>query len=254
MEKIIKGLKGLFFCLMCIQFLPLHATYSEKLYCSLLGKDDASCKYKEIIHEAFKAFGIREFQNVPIKKMGKLPIRLIGDGYISFTMDGIWLNEERLAECPEYEIVFILFQETAHYVHRDHGKQLMSLIPAAWLFYIIPSWSANVVDNQRIWARIGCAGAAYLGTIWLLDHLFMRPIARYLDKNAELDATKVLCSIKKEDVVQAHIDYLKTLLAKEDGIHAIWSYSLQERINYVTAYFNELTAHQKKSCQECVDA
>ncbi len=252
MQKMMMALTGPFFCLIVFQWLPAQgANYVETLYCSVLGKEDASCKYKDIIHEALQAFGIEEFEGVPIKKMGKLPLRLIGNGYISFTMDGIWLNEERLSECPESEVIFILFHETAHYVHRDHGKQIISLIPAAWVFYTIPNWSIGIVDVQHLWARLGCAGAAYLATIWLLDHLFMRPIARYLDKNAELAATRVLCSINKAYIVQAHIDYLKLLLESGAGAHAIWSHSLQNRIDYVTAYYNELTQNAKEAaaCQ-----
>jgi len=242
-QKIVIGSMAFFFCLVVFQHSSLSAAnYIEKFYCSLLGKEDVSCKYKEIIHDALHAFGVKEFEGVPIKKMGTLPLRVIGDEYISFTMDGIWLNEERLAACPESEIVFILFHETAHYVHRDHGKQMIALVPAAWFFYLIPSLSAGMVDDQNRLARLGCAGGAYLITIWLLDHLFMRPIARHLDKNAELAATKVLCSINKGEVVQAHIDYLKSLLGKGEGAPAIWSHSLQERINYITAYYDELTS------------
>lgn len=245
-QKIIMALVASFICLIVFQGSLHGASYIENLYCSLLGKDDASCKYKDIIHEALEAFGVEEFENVPVKKMGNLPLRLIGEGYISFTMDGIWLNEERLSECPESEIVFILFHETAHYVHRDHGKQIISLIPAAWIFYTIPGCSLGIVDGRTIWAHLGCLGATYLATILVLDHLFMRPIARYLDKNAELAATRVLVSINKGNIVREHIHYLQSLLGKGEGTSAIWSHSLQVRIDYVTAYYNELTAAGKE--------
>jgi len=242
-QKIMWRLVGLFFCLIVFQSSTFSTEkYFEKLYCSLLGKEDASCKYSEIIRQALYAFGVKEFEHVPIKKIGKFPLRLIGDGYVSFAMDGIWLNEARLAEIPEYEIIFILFQETARYVHRDHGKQIISLIPAACFFYAIPSWSALFLDNQNKWMRYGCIGAAAVMTLWLLDQFFMLPIARHLDKSAELAAIKALWSIHKGDIVQAHIDYLKSVLSRVDGVAGNLSHSLQERIAYITAYYKELIA------------
>lgn len=246
-RKIVLGLAALFFCLFVFPSLTFSAEkYFEKFYCSLLGKEDASCKYKEIIREALHAFGVKEFEHVPIKKIGKLPLRLIGDGYVSFAMDGIWLNEERLdmlvAEIPESEIIFILFLETARYVHRDHGKQIISLLPAACFFYAIPSWSAIFLDNQNKWVRYCCVGVAAVVTLLLLDHLFMLPLARYLDKNAELAAMKALWSIHKGDIIQAHIDYLKSMVSRIDDVSGTWSHSLQERIAYIAAYYKELGA------------
>jgi len=91
---------------------------TEKAYGTVLGNKEASDQYKEIVRTALEQMGVENIEQVPIKKMNSVASYLVGDELFSFTMFGIWLNEDLLATCDEAERTFILYHEAAHYAKK----------------------------------------------------------------------------------------------------------------------------------------
>jgi len=231
--------------LLVILWLPIIAVANDcvnSLYCAVLGNEDASMKYQEIIREALQDFGVVEFNTVAVKKMSSLPKRLLGNSLISFTMQGIWIDEELLLECPEEEVVFTLYHEAAHYVKRHHAKLLLMVVPASVIFYGITHWPASLLERKLKYKllKVGLIGLLSGGALMALDRFLMRPLVREFEKDAELEAARLLCRLHKQKIVSAHIDFLKSsLLDKSDNNTESWWYSLADRIKFVSACLQE---------------
>lgn len=208
--------------------------YLSKIYCAVLGKNDAAGVYQSIVHEALQAFGVKDFEQVPIKKMANLTKKVVGDGVVSFTMQGIWIDEDLLAECPFEEVVFTLYLEAAHYAFRDHAKEVLLLIPASILFCVVPQIAAAIVNKEYRFLRMGYIGFMSLATLGLIDRMLMCPAVRHFDRTAEQEAARTLCRLGKHGIVQAHIDYLRSLINEGERETGAWWDSLADRVTYVT--------------------
>ncbi len=91
---------------------------AEKSYSMVFGKEEASDHYKEIVHAALEQAGIENAKEIPIKKMNGVSLYLAGDRLFSYSMFGIWLNEELLDQYDEVERVSVLHREAVQYAKK----------------------------------------------------------------------------------------------------------------------------------------
>jgi hypothetical protein len=216
--------------------------YVSTMYCAILGKEDAAQEYQVIVHEALQAFGIHDFEGVSVKKLSSFPKKFLGDNVISFSMQGIWIDENLLTDCPFEEMIFTLYHEAAHYAFRHHAKEALLLVPATLLFYSIPHLTVNIINKNYRMSRFGYIGIMSILMIGLLDRALIRPAVRVFERKAEKEAARALCRSGKQCIVQAHIDYLQSLIMQGEKNTGIWWDSLSDRINSITACLHEFAA------------
>jgi len=211
--------------------LPLFAHNSA----SFLGLEDASENYRYIAQQALKDFNVTNFDTIPIKKVGGISKYILGNNTLSFTLYGIWVDEDLLAAFPKQEIIFTLYEEAAHYVLRHHAKLLLSLIPSSFALWAFSHGAARAIGGSFIRKALTiCLSGA--GLIFGIDRYMMSPIIRSHEKEAELAAARVLCKVQKHEVVFGHIDYLQNLLSRGEASSDCWWHTTSERIKYMKEF------------------
>jgi Zn-dependent protease with chaperone function len=241
----VRILLALFFLFMLVPGMLQAQNYIAKIYCAFLGNDNATSEYQTIAREALQAFGVHDFDQVPIKKMSFLPKKVLGDGVVSFTMQGIWIDEELLTECPFEEVIFTIYHEAAHYALRDHAKELLLLIPASMLFYGVPQMTKDVIDPGYRIARFGYISLASLFMIMVLDRVLMRPAVRRIERRAEREAVRILCLMGKECIVHGHLEYLQSLIKQGHQTTGLWRDSLADRIKDISLCLHEFAPQEQ---------
>ncbi len=228
--------------ILCIN---LHALATiQDVYCHLLGGKDASLWYRQATKKALLDCGHSDPDQVGIKQMNALAPLCVGDDLYSFSMFNIWYNEDALDQMSEGERLFAVYHEVAHIVQKHHQQLLLSCIPAALLIALIPSMHRRLFGVQPYVIRY----SAYIFWWFLsgvaIDKAWLRPWIKTQEKWADQEAARVLCSIGRQDAVDAYIASL------EQQVHAgcqepqEWHYSVKDQIAYLRTY-------QSKE-QECV--
>lgn len=208
-----------------------HASHSmaSKVYCAVLGNEDASQEYKKQVYEALTQLGVEHPESVPVKQMNGVGPAFARMDLSSFTAFGIWLDEKYLDTCTQEEKLFHIYHEASHYACKHHQKILIGsavsmLLVAAGLMKL-----SRVSPDGSVakCVTLGSAAIAVLsGTYcYLLPHVVKRQ-----EKQADLVAAQALINAGRQQVVDSHIDDLKE---SEISDNNIWWYSKDEQINYL---------------------
>ena len=206
------------------------------IYCHLLGGQDASLWYQKATKKALADFGHPDPDQVGIKQMNALGPMCIGNDLYSFSMFNIWYNEDILDQMDERERLFGVYHEVAHIVQKHHQQLLLSCVPAAFFVTLIPSMHKRCFGQQpclirysayMIWATL--SGVA-IAKGWL------RPWVKTQEKWADQEGARILCSIDRQDVVDAHIASLERLLHSGYQGTQDWHYSLKDQAAYLRTY------------------
>ncbi len=226
-----------------IAFIPTfsHGTFNpqkliEQTYCTILGDKDASPHYQATTREALHNFGVKDVDNVPIKKMNTIPQHIMGNKLYSFTMFGIWFNEDLLNKCDEAEQLFMIHHEAAHYANKHHPKVLLSLLPIPLLLLLIkkvvPSSSSTVISARGIAA----------GALIMLTALGMPALIKTQEKEADLEAARILCNNNQQEILQEYINTLQEHINDGSGNSTDgWHKTVAEQYQYLTDYVNAKT-------------
>lgn len=206
----------------------------ERTYCSVFGSENASDYYQEKVKEALTAFGVNDVNHVPIKKMNRTAAFFVGDQLYSFTMFGIWLNEELLDKCEESERVFALYHEAAHYARKHHQKVLLSLLPTALLVEIIPLIRKQMVKSPDKYVQAGSTIGLTLLAALLVDQLLLCPLIKSQEQEADEQAACKLNSLGRTSVVDDCVKQLHELLQDgHSGKTDRWHRNIPEQIAYL---------------------
>lgn len=218
----------------------LQASLINVPYQVLLGNKDAASIYKDSVIQALKDFNVAHPENVPVKQMNSIAQKFIGSQLYTFTLFGIWLNEELLAQESKEIQEYRIYHEAAHYALGHHGKALGSIGLAIPVVAAIPvvykeyASSLNISDQLSSWiSRLLTAGISY----GVYKEIFKRSIKEQ-EKEADLAAIRLLCSLGKESIVHAYLQELNSLITQgfadsTDG----WHYTVQEQYEYCLTCF-----------------
>ncbi len=208
--------------------LALNLNAGSAIYAPLFGTQNAREQYQKIIQQALQEFGYTDFEKVSIKKMNSMAQKLIGAQLYSFTLFGIWLNEELLEQENETIRYWLLYHEAAHVALHHHAKALglcATLIPAVCTIYYL---SKNVLDSS-----IGSLAATSLFSYGLLTYA-LKPYIREQEKEADLAVVRLLCSTKKTDIIKDYLNYLRARIADGDGNATDgWHYTIAQQYEYI---------------------
>ena len=211
---------------------------TQSIYATILGKKDASPKYKKLIKKALLDFEVNP-SYVAIKQMNSVGPRIAGCPLASFTKYGIWINEEALATYSNEELEFQMYHEAAHYASKDHLKELISFT----LLSIVATYPAyHTFAQSQGYKRIILTPTTLLSTSVGGYHLFTKLI-RSFEKKADLAAAKKLCIRNKKDTVIKYIHLLQNQIDQgQNNDYNVWHPSIIEQEKYLSEFITQWEA------------
>ena len=220
-----------FFILM-ISFHSLNSIPNPlaKIYPFIFGNDDASEQYQKLIRQAFQEYGYSKDFEVPIKKMNSVGQKIIGTQLYSFTLFGIWLNEELLDAADENVRQWMIYHEVAHSILAHHAIAIALsafMVPLIVSTYYLPKF---VTKSSLIGGL--CAG---LYSYSALQHI-IKPAIKEQEKEADLAALRVLITPRNQKVIVGYLKHLQELIDQGYGHETDgWHYTLHEQYEYLIA-------------------
>lgn len=208
---------------------PLHHCYSP-----FLGNKNANEYYTQLVQEAAADFGYAKI--IPVKQMNNWVCRLMGADLHSFTMFGIWLNQDSLDACDSVERNWIIYHEVAHY-HARHHTRVLGLLALVGPFIGI---NHSYIKNK--WGNILAVISSGLCTYRLHSYV-LKPYVKAQEKEADLMVLRLLHKTKKYNVIEKYLDHLRILIQEgkadeSDG----WHYTIQEQFEYLNMAYISLMA------------
>lgn len=203
----------------------------QNLYCTILGTVDIKAEYKAEVHEALRAYGIKNPEDIPVKQMNAVGPLVAITPLSSFTAFGIWFDQNYLDACCPEERTFKFYHEAAHYAQHHHQKLLVTeaiitVLSSVGLCMVNDILKRTKCSNQissMLAASLITATAVYLG----ITPYFVKQ----QEKEADIVACKKLQSLDKQHIVKAHSD---SLAAKSSG-STLWWFSDKQQSDYLQA-------------------
>lgn len=197
-----------------------------KFYQSIFGNQEASHYYQQLVHEAAHDFGFKN--TISVKKMNSVASHLIGAELCSFTLFGIWLNEEVLDTCDESLRTWFIYHEVAHNICRHHAKALGVSVLLATV--IGSSWYCS---NRIIKNTLFAAGTSGIIS-YSLYNFALKPFIKEHEKNADLAAVTILVNAGKQEIVNTYMSYLEKQREEGNGQASDgWHYTIEEQLHYL---------------------
>ena len=221
--------------ILIMQAYTLVASIAD-VYCHLLGGQDASSWYQKATKKALADFGYSDPDQVGIKQMNALGPLCIGSNLYSFSMFNIWYNEEILDQMDERECLFGVYHEVAHIVQNHHQQLLLSFVPVGVLGALIPSMHKRFFGEQPCLVRYSAYMIWGFLSVVAIDKAWLRPWIKTQEKWADQEATRILCSIGRQDAVDAHIASLEQQIHSGYQGSQDWHYSLKDQVAYLRTY------------------
>lgn len=198
-----------------------------KLYQSIFGSENVNEYYENIVNEALQDFECAQ-DAFAVKKMNSVAKHLIGAELCSFTLFGIWLNEEILDTCDESLRRWFIYHEVAHVVCRHHAKALGVSVLLATV--IGSSWYCS---NRIIKNTLFTAGTSGIIS-YSLYNFALKPFIKEQEKNADLAAVTILVNAGKQEIVNTYMSYLEKQRDEGDGQASDgWHYTIEEQLHYL---------------------
>lgn len=210
-----------------LQSNPLHSVYSP-----FFGSQDASERYQKLVQEAYNDYGQASCCSIPVKKMNSFVSKFIGGELFSFTMFGIWLNEELLDAADESVRTWIIYHEVAHYILGHHAKAI-GLVATS-----IPLFAVTNVHAQNTYGRL--PGSLITGMFAYGLHLYaLKPYIKNQEKEADLAALRVLWRKNKFNPIISHyLDFLQKRAESDAGNETDgWHYTVSEQYEYLNGTY-----------------
>jgi len=185
----------------------------EKIYCTLFGQEDLSPQYRIKMNKALVRHRIENPDQVLVKKMNGFASKLLNLNLYSFTLDGIWLNENLLEKCTPEERTFMMHHEAAHYKNNHHNKLLAKIVPVAVTLPALTILFRNkiVPFKNRVAKYAVLSGLCILELLGITE-LIARPTLKQQEREADVSAAKALCANGKIDAVQGYVQELENLI------------------------------------------
>lgn len=225
MKKLIK----LMLIIGALATLSSEASLLGHIYSLVLGRQDLDKENTQVVESALKAYNINH--KVLIKKMGSFPSSAVRIPLASFTMSGIWFDQDFLNSCTPEQKEWDVFHEAAHYKLNHHAKLLgmgaLSLGAIALTVYT----GCNMVDATPS-IKLILAAALGLSTSWVAVKKVLQSYVRQQEQEADEYAAKTLQQIGKIDTVKKHIESLEKNSNTTD-IDDIYHPSSKKQIAYI---------------------
>jgi hypothetical protein len=212
-------------------------TLVSKLYCTILGNNDAQPKYTHIIHQALREMGVEKARDVPIKKMNDIGPLFALMPLASFTAHGIWLNETYLDQFSLADITFELYHEAAHYAHKHHQRLILWSTSAALCKTIILYTLYKKLKHKNYHSKAITSAAGFIFTP-LLYVVGLPALIKKQEKEADIATTQTLLKTQKCNALKEHLKKLKLY----SNTKSLWWPTPQEQISYIKKEINQ-TAH-----------
>jgi hypothetical protein len=228
----------LFFSLLFMQTVSASCPF----YNVIFGNEEVSAHYKKLAMKALRDFKVGKAEKVAIKKMNSFASHLLGAELYSFTLAGIWINEPALNTLTESAREFKLYHEAAHYALGHHAQALGLVAAALPLMTTFPLLyrSAYYHSAFKKLGNLFVYAASALSWYGICAYGF-KPYIKEQEKAADLAATRMLCSIGKESIVQAYLNELRNELTAQT-VSEDWHYSNAQEYEYIaqclSAYIN----------------
>lgn len=201
-----------------------------KIYPFIFGNGDASEQYQKLVHQAFQEYGYSKDFEVPVKKMNTVGQKIIGAQLYSFTLFGIWLNEELLDAADENVRQWMIYHEVAHSILAHHAIAIALsafMVPFIGSSYYLTKFATKSTALGSL--------AAGLCSIGVLQHI-IKPAIKEQEKEADLAALRVLITLKKQEVIVGYLKHLQELIDQGYGHETDgWHYTVHEQYEYLIA-------------------
>lgn len=204
-------------------------------YTPFFGNQNASEPYQKLVQQAYNDYA-QNGCTIPVKKMNSLVSKLVGGQLYSFTMFGIWLDEDLLDAVDESVRKWIIYHEVAHYILGHHAKAL-GLVAT-----MVPLFGVTNVCSQNAYGRL--QGSIIAGLFAYGLHLYaLKPYIKEQEKEADLAVVRILCATQQHTIVDEYLAHLKNFI--DDGMGDStdgWHYSIVEQYEYITSTYHALLA------------
>ncbi len=204
----------------------MQANPMQKIYASVFGDQEVSSEYKTLVQEALDDYGYP--RAVSVKKMNTIGSRLVDLQLYSFTLFGIWLNEDLLNSCDINLKKWLIYHEVAHVVHKHHAKAIALTGMIAALSLAQYHFAAHLFQNKSFAGTLAAASGA------LLFINSLKCFIRAQEKAADLAAVKTLCHNGKKYIAQSYLEYLNNLIKEgQSNENDGWHYDFKDQAEYL---------------------
>lgn len=198
--------------------ISLESPIIHNLCCFLFGKETPS--------ENVQTYFDNKTQHFPALTNKKIPIKYIKPNallnqYTSFTWFGTWINKDLWESASSEQKEWLTLHELAHTACYHPIKQILAFLGTTTF--------ALHTSKTFKWKKIPTA----LTTITLTT-LVSSALSRMYEKEADIEAAKILQKQNKENVIQSHIYDLD----KEPNTFNPWFYSPRTQIQYLAQFLS----------------
>ena len=236
--------------------------YIDKKCCEYLGSEEASSIYQEQLRTFLSHLGINNPDSIPIRKFSKSASSSVYKAYAYARPTGIWINEYLLPSEEKLTSLqlYVLAHEASHFA-LQHKRIiiLLSLLNCSPYLPIISLW-ANILTNVFFLHKLSIRVAKdpswiktknFGGWIYLLalsntwiarlkevTAALTTKFSQKIEKEADLEAAKMLCKLGYIYVVEDRIRQCKENLEK--GFDSNFMHPrLEQEIEYLQQFLNE---------------
>ncbi|TET06474.1 hypothetical protein E3J79_02200 [Candidatus Dependentiae bacterium] len=235
--------------------------YIDKKCCEYWGSEEASSIYQEQLRIFLSHLGINNPDSIPIRKFSK-SASSVYKVYACARPTGIWINEYLLL--PEEKLtslqLYVLAHEASHFA-LQHKRIiiLLSLLNCSPYLPIISLWTnilTNVFFLHKLSVRVakdpswietksfsGCIYLLALSNTWVarlkeVTAALTVKFSQKIEKEADLEAAKMLCKLGYIYVVEDRIRQCKENLEK--GLNYNFMHPrLEQEIKYLQQFLDE---------------
>lgn len=196
----------------------------QTVYEKIFGSEPVFAQYAALFYGALAEFGVKDAEQVPLRKMNKNAEKIIGNALLSFTLTGIWIDESALSELSDDEQAFMIYHESAHYALNHHARALGVLLLASPLIITIPYLYQAVMKNL-LFTFVATAATWYGGY-----QLGLKSLIKKQEQEADRQATRLLIFQGRSATVSVYADSLYQLIMQGYGnVDDEWHNTLFER-------------------------
>jgi len=199
----------------------------NKPYELIFGSQDASESYQRAARIALADYGVTNPELVAIKQINPKASTLIDKDLLSFTLFGIWLNEQALNEIDPAIKEWAIYHEVAHHVLNHHAKALA--LTSLLGLLIAQQFCYTPFDNKAI-------NALCTGLVGYFSYETLKSYVRVQELQADIEATRILCLIGKKETVESYLKLLKEEMVAGSPSDE-WHYSFADQYSTINYYY-----------------
>ncbi len=211
--------------LMCLVFLLAVSFDSQascarsglaQVYAAIFGNHNVRVVNQQAMLQALTDFGVADAKSVPVKKMNSVARQIMGSGTVSFTLEGIWLDEDLLDTLSDDIRDFIFYHEAAHYAAGHHYafvKRAAALVLSAGLGAAGAGYFAG---KHLTWQNCLCLALVSSGGSYAICEYLLKSYEVEQEFEADRLAAEKLCARDKARAVIMRCNDIEKQLQSTD--------------------------------------